>query len=150
MRACAGGHTELSQLLFKQNPKGLRMINFYGETCLDLAGRSPNPQLVETLEALEREDGGSAAGCFGGKMFNPSSPAKKRTNEFAKPTALTLRWDMATSFYLSYFYDTIFLLSSLTLSLSHTHTHTHTHFIFLSLSFSLSHSLSLSFHDHIP
>ena len=106
MRACAGGHTELSELLLKQNPKALRMINFYGETCLDLAGRSPNPQLVETLEALEREDG-----CFGSKMFNPSSPAKKRTNEFAKPTALTLRWDIATSSL--YFSNTLFSLSIL-------------------------------------
>ena len=141
MRACAGGHTELSQLLFKQNPKALRMINFYGETCLDLAGRSSNPQLVEKLEALEREDGGSAVGCFGGKMFNPSSPAKKRTNEFAKPTALTLRWDIATSFFLSNFYDTIFLFFSF-LSLSHSHTHQH--FIFLSHTLSLSLSLSLT------
>ena len=100
MRACAGGHTELSQLLFKQNPKALKMRNFYGETCLDLAGRSQNPQLVETLEALEREEGGSAAAFSGAKMKpvnpDPSAPAKKTTNEFAKPMALTLRWDIAT------------------------------------------------------
>ena len=102
----------MSVLLCKQNPQALRIKNFYGETCRDLAGRSPNPKLAETLETLERDDerGASAANNFAAKTkmgLPPSSTAaasaavaaaavlaaspNKKINEFAKPTALTLR-----------------------------------------------------------
>jgi hypothetical protein len=90
MRACSGGHIELSILLYKHNPNAIRIRNFFGETCLDLAGRSCNAQLVETLESMDRDENGST-GFFGAKMKMASSPSKKTTNEFAKPTAITLR-----------------------------------------------------------
>ncbi len=93
----------MSVLLYKHNPRALRIRNFYGETCLDLAGRSSNPKLAETLENLEQRtkvEDGSAGNNFGAKLklvcggpsssASTASPAKK-INEFAKPAALTLR-----------------------------------------------------------
>jgi hypothetical protein len=89
MRACAGGHVDLALLLYKQNPRALRIQNFYGETCLDLAGKSTGRQLVEALESMERDEGGSTGFSFGA---NFKSPAKKPASEFAKPAAITFRF----------------------------------------------------------
>jgi hypothetical protein len=52
MRACSGGHADVAGILFKQNPASIKIRNFYGETCLDLAARSANPKLAETLEQV--------------------------------------------------------------------------------------------------
>ena len=83
MRACSGGHAEVAGILYKPNPAAIRVRNFYGETCFDLAARSSNPRLVETLEMLEKED-----------LSKAKSPAKKTSEEFAKPAAnIMLRSD---------------------------------------------------------
>ena len=82
MRACSGGHIDAAVIMFKQNPSAIRIRNFYGETCLDLAARSSNPRLVETLEMLEREN----------DFTKMKFPAKKINEEFARPSAIALRY----------------------------------------------------------
>jgi ankyrin repeat protein len=134
MRACSGGHTDLSVLLYKHNPRALRIRNFYGETCLDLAGRSSNPKLADTLENLEQRtkvvEEGSAGNSFGAKLklvcgapsttAAPTASPAKKINEFAKPSALTLRYDKTKHTKKQQ------LCNSLSLSLSLFLTHIHT------------------------
>lgn len=55
MRACANGHSDLAVLLYQWNSAAFRIRNFFGDSCLEIAGGTLRREL-EHLERVRMED----------------------------------------------------------------------------------------------
>ncbi|XP_059085704.1 calmodulin-binding transcription activator 1-like isoform X2 [Tigriopus californicus] len=73
MRACLNGKEETALLLYHWNPLALKVLNYDGESCFDLA--APYDCLCSQLEKFER-------------IRHLSEPSGK-TDEFAKPSSVS-------------------------------------------------------------
>ena len=69
MRSCLYGKRDTAALLYRWNPTVMKVRNYDGESCLDLA--APHEALFADLESLERERAAAETGK--GKFARPAS-----------------------------------------------------------------------------
>ena len=69
MRSCLYGKRDTAALLYRWNPTVMKVRNYDGESCLDLA--APHEALFADLESLERERAAAETGK--GKFVRPAS-----------------------------------------------------------------------------
>lgn len=80
MRACFYGKTDTATFLYRWNPSVIKIRNYDGETCLDLA--APHDALFAELEVMEKE------------RMKRNVAAKK--TEFAKPKSTSKKYRAAS------------------------------------------------------
>ena len=82
MRACANGKQEIATILYHWNSSAAKLRNKAGESCAELAGRSPCPAIRIQLERLEQQrteqSGGGRAALLPPRAPSLAAPRRNR------------------------------------------------------------------------